>query len=239
MNKKIKYSAICSKGKVRSENQDKIYISGTKPIFDKDVYLSGNTDLQNPLFAVFDGMGGELFGEKASEIAFYVTEKNSEINLENLCREINNQICDHMEKNHINSMGTTAAMVRFSDNSIEICNIGDSKIYMINKNGISQLSVDHSMTIGKMRPRRVLTQHLGIPEDEILIEPFINRIALTESSCLLLCSDGLTDMLSEEDIFKIVNSDTSKLPAENLFNEAMKNGGADNISIILCKQEES
>lgn len=239
MNTKTTYSAICNKGKVRSENQDKIYISGTEPRFYQEVYLSGNTDVPRPLFAVFDGMGGELYGEKASEIAFNVTKENTDIKLDNLCHRINNQLCNHMKENHIKSMGTTAAIVRFSDDKVEICNIGDSKIYLIEKNGMNQLSVDHSMTIGKMLPRRVLTQHLGIPEEEMLIEPFISSTVLPEGSCLLLCSDGLTDMVNEEDILKIVNSDTTKLPTEDLFNAAMENGGTDNISIIICKREES
>ena len=144
-----------------------------------------------------------------------------------------------MKDNGIKSMGTTAAMVRFSENEIEICNIGDSRIYLIDNESITQLSVDHTVIIGSIKPRRILTQHLGIPEEEMLIEPYCNTMEFPENSTIIICSDGLTDMLSDEEIQKTVCSTEIKSTAKELYNSAMKNGGTDNISIIAVRYGES
>ncbi len=144
-----------------------------------------------------------------------------------------------MKDNGIKSMGTTVAMVRFSENEIEICNIGDSRIYFIDNRSITQLSVDHTVNIGLIKPRRVLTQHLGIPEEEMLIEPYCNTMEFPENSTMIICSDGLTDMISDEEIQKTVCSSQIKTTAKKLYDAAMKNGGTDNISIIAVRYGES
>lgn len=240
MRDNINYSALCSSGKVRKTNQDRIIINGDESHGEPSYEVSGTVSRENSFFSVFDGMGGEECGDKAAEIAAQTAKEyyGNDIEPEKLCVIINNRICDYMTENDIRSMGSTAAMIKFDKDDVELCNIGDSRIYLVNRQTIQQLSVDHSMNIGRLSPRRVLTQHLGIPETELLIEPYSCRITPGRDDMLLLCSDGLTDMVSEDTIFEIMNSAGCTEGADRLFEEAMNNGGHDNISIIVCGTED-
>ncbi len=234
----LTFSAVCDKGKVRGENQDAIFIQGfDKSCISESVRLSDSVELNNPeKLAVFDGIGGEENGEIASEIARNIFSRScgTDISLEDICLMINWKICDYTEESGSFRMGSTAAMVEI-DGKVQYCNIGDSKIYKISDSGIEQLSVDHIAVIGKYNRRRVLTQHLGIPEKEILIEPYSGETAYGDNDIFIICSDGLTDMVDESEILGIsLNSDIENL-AERLFDEAMRLGGRDNISIIAFR----
>lgn len=230
MKHSIEFYALSEPGKVRTQNQDKIFISKfslmKKKNYRKFVY-----------FAVFDGMGGEQCGEKASQIAVDTLRhyENANVSLDDLCRHINKKICRYMKENSINRMGTTAAIIRVSNDSVTVCNIGDSRIYLKNSSGFKKMSVDHTMAIGRMHPRRVLTQHLGIPEDEFYIEPYISSFKYDVGDKILLCSDGLTDMVSEQKIEEILSENNSENAGKQLYNLAMENGGRDNISMIICE----
>lgn len=229
----IKYYAISDCGKVRKDNQDRFLLpdSGKK----ENTVRCRETDTSATL-AIFDGMGGESSGEMAAMIAQKVSEvvleKYPECNLKKLLIEINTQICKYMSENEIKSMGTTAVILRIKDDLVEICNVGDSRAYRIANNHIEQLSKDHAMEIGS---KRVLTQNLGIPESEMVIEPYYTYGKVVDSDAFLLCSDGLTDMVNEEQILNIVNNCEFEQVGELLLNEAMKNGGRDNTTIVLCK----
>jgi len=226
----IKYSAVSHCGKLRKENQDRIFLSGTD---DSDRCLREEIgSLQTTAFsaAVFDGMGGELCGGAAAEIAVRTAQKKENMPLILLCREINQNICRYMEQYHISSMGTTAVIVRIRDNAACCCNLGDSRAYHFSRGKMQRISVDHTTNFGK---KRVLTQYLGIPETEIVIEPSVRKITLEKNEKLLLCSDGLTDMVSEDEIAGLLNAHKTEDAAKELFRAAMENGGKDNISIIV------
>lgn len=229
----IKYYAISDCGLVRKDNQDKVLL----PDSNLQQNSAGCQVTDTPVtLAVFDGMGGESYGEMAAFIAQKVSEavleKYPECNLKKLVMEINTQICKYMSENEIKSMGTTAVILRIKEDSVEICNVGDSRAYKIADNQIEQLSRDHAMEIGS---KRVLTQNLGIPESEMVIEPYYVRGKPADNDVFLLCSDGLTDMVDDEQILNIVNSCEFEQAGEMLLNEAMKNGGKDNTTIVLCK----
>ena len=227
----IKYYAISDCGKVRKDNQDKFLL----PDLQQNSAGCQSTDTPVTL-AVFDGMGGESNGEMAAFIAQKVSEavfeKYPECNLKKLLMEINAQICNYMGENEIKSMGTTAVVLQIKDDFAEICNVGDSRAYRIADNKIQQLSKDHAMEIGS---KRVLTQNLGIPESEMVIEPYCVRGKISDGDIFILCSDGLTDMVSDEQILNVVNSCEFEQAGKMLFDEAMKNGGKDNTTILLCK----
>lgn len=216
---KIIYSSSTNKGR-RRENQDRIFIN------EKGL----------PAFAVFDGMGGEQRGKTASSIAcqtfeeFFEKKKPSQI-----CTLINQRICEYMKLNQIFRMGTTAAIVEFSDEFVYTCNIGDSRIYRIADNEIEQLSVDHVINTGRFKTRRVLAQYLGIPKNEIEIEPHIETHAVKPGDIYLVCSDGLTDMVTDETIKDIILKSKTENTAEKLVQTALTNGGRDNISVIVCE----
>lgn len=229
----IKYYAISDCGKVRKDNQDRFLLPNTEK--QENTIGCQETDTATTL-AVFDGMGGESSGEMAAFIAQKVSEavfeKYPGCNLKKLLMEINAQICKYMGENEIKSMGTTAVILRIKEDSAEICNVGDSRAYRIADDKIQQLSKDHAMEIGS---KRVLTQNLGIPESEMVIEPYCTRGKISDGDIFILCSDGLTDMVSDEQILNIVNSCEFEQTGKMLFEEAMKNGGKDNITIVLCK----
>ena len=197
----------------------------------------GHLPVSSFTIAVFDGMGGELYGGKAAEIAVRTLKDNRNLELRHFCQVANNNICRFMTQERIVSTGTTAALVRVEDEEVTCCNLGDSRIYLIQGKEIEQLSVDHVMIVGTMRPRRVLTQFLGIPESEMIIEPSVRKLKLVGGEKLLLCSDGLTDMLTNEEILQIVHSVGTEDAAEQLFLAAMTQGGKDNISVIVCEVE--
>ena len=225
---RIIYSAVTDKGKKRKENQDRIFVSDS---------INAAIDInKNPCFAVFDGMGGEQRGGTASEIAKLVLEKKyKKTGFEDICLTANKMICLYMKKNNVFRMGTTAAMLGFDNSYAYFCNIGDSRIYKIANNEIEQLSVDHVMNTGRFRTRRVLTQYLGIPENEIVIEPYMRKKELRSGDTFLLCSDGLTDMVTDEIIKDIIIKSDIEDTANKLYEKAIANGGKDNISIIVCK----
>ena len=145
---------------------------------------------------------------------------------------INSLICKYMEECGIKRMGSTASFLRVMPSKAQICNVGDSRVYRISQGKITQLSVDHSMYVGQ---RRVLTQHLGIPVQEMVLEPYESTCECIAGDIFILCSDGLTDMLDEDSMLKIITGNRFSDIGKELFDAAMENGGKDNITIIVCK----
>ncbi|MBQ6897700.1 MAG: serine/threonine-protein phosphatase [Clostridia bacterium] len=242
----ISYSCVSHIGKVRSINQDNFicagrYISDGKG--DIRFPLKGNASSSSPvLFGIFDGMGGEECGEIASFIAAktaceFPLTKNGVADMSVLCRDANAAICEYTEKNRLNSMGTTAAMLLFSKKDIILCNIGDSKIIRFSDGGASQISQDHvcASAFGTKPP---LSQNLGIPEDEMTIEPYISKGTYKTGDRYLICSDGLTDMVSPEDILNIVNSNDINTACKRLLVAALDAGGKDNTTIMMFEVQK-
>lgn len=240
----IKYCSINLKGGVRKTNQDNFFVQNryrksNEP--DIDLIYSGEfSSIDNEIIAVYDGMGGEACGEIASLIAASETPRYLNLSEENyllgLCKYLNQKVCDFAKMNNVSSMGSTAAVMRFEKDKIFICNLGDSRIYRIREDGIKQISKDHILTdfCGKKPP---ITQFLGIPETDMLIEPYLAAGEYIDGDKYLLCSDGLTDMVHEEDIFSIVSKNSTNVEAatKELVSKALQNGGVDNITAILCE----
>lgn len=209
---------------------------------DMKVPLTGCISTKVPsVFGVFDGLGGEEHGEIASFIAakqasYINIGKNVRADLLQYCMNTNEKIVKHASENNISLMATTAAILVFTDNEIGICNIGDSKIFRMIKGQMWQISMDHVAPViyGKKPP---LTQSLGIDPSRMVIEPYAAKGKYHKGDIYLICSDGLTDMVPQEDIAEIL----MKMPCDKvvgvLLDAALKNGGRDNITIILCTVE--
>ena len=140
-------------------------------------------------------------------------------------------------------MGTTVASIIFLDNKISICNLGDSRIYGFKNGELKQLSSDHTTAelnkkLGLNTPVK-LTQYLGIDEKELKLIPTIKDLDYSNFEKILLCTDGLTNMLTDEEISNIIaeNNNTSKI-VDKLINESLKKGGNDNITVMLFKIKE-
>jgi len=244
---KIEYTVLCHKGLVRTKNQDNFwcenhYLASENNGLDKP--LSGVLEgISKPSFCVFDGMGGEKHGEIAAYIAASTfdtlhREKSSQnINsfLLNACLDMNKEVCRYQADNNISHMGTTAVIFLFFGDYYYICNIGDSRAYKFNNGNLVQLSVDHvtPAIAGRKAP---LSQSLGIPETEFIIEPYILKDVIKNGDRFLLCSDGLTDMLSDEEISNIFKKkECIKDVSQILLTQALERGGVDNTTIVVCR----
>lgn len=255
---KINGYARTDKGRVRPINEDNFCINRYYKTQEADAdthAFGGNKDM---LVGVFDGIGGEDNGEVASFIAAktmaefdsHVPEGDWNIPLNKMNRRINAYAQDHQPC----SMGSTAAMVFISKGVAEICNLGDSPIYLYTKGKLRKISKDHTelqraldmnLTInfdasGIHKNR--LTKYLGIRSPE-LNPHIVVDIELHAGDILLLSSDGLTSMVKDEDIEKTIQETKggSRTIVDALVQKALDNGGKDNTTVIVlcCEKKKS
>lgn len=242
---KIHYYCWSHVGKCRSMNQDNFICAG-KFMDGNDESLTfplaGYLTCGHPtLIGIFDGMGGEDCGEVASLLAaesalgVSIGEKPAE-DLLKFCKDANERICQYATENGLSAMGTTAALLAFTDSEITLCNIGDSKIFRFANKKLEQISVDHYAVAAYGR-KPPLSQNLGIPPSEMVIVPHVAKGYYNNGDIYLLCSDGLTDMVTTADITKILVETDLDEAANKLIDASLENGGKDNITIILCKIE--
>lgn len=241
----VEYSLCSDVGRVRCENQDCIFISeGDTRIYNKFNHIEHHDRIitDSPLIvAVFDGMGGEQEGATASYITAWATsefvDRKPNVSLKRICMTANRYLCDYMNKNGIKSMGTTAVMVKINDEKAFVCDIGDSSVFKISSKGIKDLSVKHTMNVNG-NGGKILTQHIGIPETEMQIEPHSVAVKVKEGDVFLLCSDGLTDVITPEEINEAVNKYDIADVSKELVALAMKKRSKDNISVVTVKITE-
>lgn len=260
----IKYRviAISETGAVRDNNEDNLYLNGewrhgsevNVPYWH---YLDKTTDAS--LFVVCDGMGGESYGEEASLIAVsglsaiedrlrHSSKQDFADLMQSYLLMVNQEICDRIRSHNGLRMGTTFSSLLIRQKTARCINLGDSRIYLYRQGKLKQLTVDQTQAqkladLGLIPQSEVkthpehnrLVQHLGIFPNEYKLEPAITpEISLQEGDYFLLCSDGLTDMLLDESIRKILaNTGDIKLAAEDLVQKAIIAGGKDNITVIL------
>jgi protein phosphatase len=249
--------SVCSHiGNVRNNNEDNYYANGRwrRDVNENQTKIEYFVERKRLLGAVFDGMGGTAKGEFASLEAAKKLNQNCETSFDYLVNhyisEANRALCDMMEELRVGRIGTTMALVDICQNKLNICNLGDSPIFLFRDGTLQQLSVDHTeaqrmvdmgfMTAEEQRikmKKSPLTQHLGIFEDELVIEPYVQRgISLHRKDIVLVCSDGLTDMLSQEEIASILEgADTLDWILKNLVDAALEHGGRDNITVLLAR----
>lgn len=243
MKYEIEYSCICDIGKCREINQDnfvcnKIYQDDE---LEKLIYpIRGNISSdKGDIIGVFDGLGGEQCGEiaslLASKYASTIQISNKPIDdLLTFCKNANERICTYADEHGISSMGTTAAILEFSKKGVFLCNIGDSKIFRFSNGRLKQISEDH-ISIAAYGRKPPLSQNLGIPPSELVIDPYIAQGKYLSKDIYLICSDGLTDMISNERIQEVLNTIPFEEVTPILLKEALEKGGKDNITIIVCK----
>ena len=241
----------CNIGRVRKNNEDNFYFDG-KSLPEQNMGLSGSITkkvyLENEvLMAVFDGMGGEEYGESASFAAAEIMRQKADLGksytigtrsfLKQLCDEMNQAVCLRQKELYVSRMGTTAAILLFVPDEVYACNLGDSRIYRLRDNTLSQVSVDDLERIPEGVHRKAgLTQFLGVPVDELSLDPHIVKCELKRGDIYLICSDGVTDMLSNLEICSILLQHVSvKKSVEHLIAQALQNGGRDNTTAIVVR----
>lgn len=255
MYKCIRSACVSHTGKVRKNNEDNFFYNGEYLPSDNDgthEIISDQTDEtagsdKGIFYAVFDGMGGGEHGEIASfkcaesTHSFFSDENNVSnrdvtLMLEDLCTTLNNAVFSAKTDFGAYHMGSTIAAVYLADGHAWACNIGDSKCfwYCKSKQELSQISVDH--TDGHFSSEKpMLTQYIGIDPEEIRIEPSIVLFEPENGDRIILCSDGLTDMLSEAIINEAVSAGTPYSACEVLLDKALDVGGNDNITVIVIE----
>lgn len=241
-------------GLIRHNNEDNFCFNGNHLPQDNcglDRILADSISLRAPrVLGIFDGMGGEAHGETAAYIAacqFAEDIKNIKAfepkELIRSCLIANDKICTEAVRIGEGLMGATVAVMMFDENRAAMVNLGDSKAFLCRDGEFVQISEDHTdkcfieqNDIVNRKPR--LTQHLGIEESDMVIEPYLWESEICEGDMFLLCSDGLTDMVPLAKIESILMNVHE--PAEcvsALINEALKNGGRDNVTVILGRVE--
>ena len=248
---KIEAACGCHIGKIRKNNEDNFFFAGE--------YLdSDNMGLELPLYykgrlrrgftlAVFDGMGGENFGEIASYTAASEMQRikrklkkpfrSKNIFLCKLVDHLNDAVVHAKKERCTDRMGTTMVGLCFDPRCVYISNIGDSRAYRLRGEELLQLSQDHVLKIpGKEGKKTPLTQHLGIDPEDMLIEPYIAKDKLQTGDMYLLCSDGLTDMLTNYEISCLMRDATDMEACVKQFvQKALDKGGRDNVTVIVCR----
>ncbi|NLZ62824.1 MAG: serine/threonine-protein phosphatase [Lentisphaerae bacterium] len=231
-------------GKVRSNNEDAVLVLP-----------------QYGFFAVSDGMGGASAGEVASRMVVENLEKamldlqewipaERESMVIRNAFKINNAISNYRDEHKFVSMGATLACLLFDPwdwHSATVFNAGDSRTYRFRDGLLEQLNEDHTLagmnnlSEDEVLPphRGILTNALGLEEDFFLER---NTIEVRRNDVFLICSDGLTRMVSDtvlQDIFRTGKNIPCERLTERLLSEALNSGGRDNISIIVVRVERS
>jgi serine/threonine protein phosphatase PrpC len=209
-----------------------------------------------PVFVVADGMGGAQAGEVASQIAVEAfaqglpDDGTPEERLAVRVQEANRRIYEVSRAEHERAgMGTTLTAALLDDGHVAIAHVGDSRAYLFRDGALQRLTKDHSLVgelvrQGKLteeqaeeHPQRsIITRALG-PEPTVDVDTW--TYAVRADDVLLLCSDGLTSMVSEELIAEILGTtDPLDHKADQLIAEANAAGGRDNITVVLCRLED-
>lgn len=221
---------------------------GLRREHNEDTYY-GDTDMG--LWLVADGMGGHEFGEVASALAreTIVREIGAGKSLAEAIRLADEEIIRHSQRRaEALPMGTTIAAVRVQDNRFEVGWVGDSRVYLWNGQ-LRQVSQDHSyvqelIEQGAITPeqarthphRNVVTQALGVTDPASLKVETISG-EFKPGMQLLLCSDGLTEEVDDEQIAAVLKrSDVSAQECvEQLIMSALDGGGSDNVTVVLVR----
>ncbi|MDM8552523.1 protein phosphatase 2C domain-containing protein [Desulfobacterales bacterium HSG2] len=233
-------------GKRRSHNEDSIIV-----------------DRKKGIFLLADGMGGHQAGEVASRMAVEVAYDHllTLLKPDNTDTEIFRLMVSALLKAHrsikmsstednlsLMGMGTTLILMLVRMDIAYICHAGDSRAYLMRKDIIKQVTRDQTwgnylidqknVAREKVPPQswHILTQAVGVTNKII---PELKKVRLKEDDMLLLCSDGLTDMLPDKEIKEIARKYLFDRTAIALVEEANKKGGKDNISVVLVKYKRS
>ena len=255
----ISVSVATNVGSVREVNEDNFYADriGVRRLESSaENRLFKHSDRY--VFAVCDGMGGEAFGDTASEIAvsalseYAVRLKKTEPEglpelVNEYASEANNRICKMVDDRKASLSGSTLAMVCTVGKLAYIFNIGDSRVYYYCGGKLTQVTEDQTLAVKKLKANiyteeeaklsedaHKLTSFLGVDSRGIGLKALRYEPVDLEKGLVLICSDGLTDMCSDEEIAELL-SRNDECSAGLLADRACRNGGHDNVTCIVIK----
>ena len=234
---------------------------GLKRKINEDSFLA---DEGMGLFMVLDGIGGHLAGEVASKLGLNAIKENVMRSLtdkrfpvsQNTSREVKilneslvlaNKVIYEAANSQpeYSGMGTTVASLLLGVENIAIAHVGDSRIYLIRENSIERLTEDHSFVVEQIKRgvitseeaeksgmKNIITRALGAEE---LLTPTVDELIPFDNDLFLICSDGLTDLVTDGELLEIILKSRHVLDyaIQNLIDKANEKGGKDNITAIL------
>ena len=236
---------------IRTEATD---IGLVRPV-NEDSYIC----LDSAVYVVADGMGGHAAGEVASALLTQTAKEIleglgpndiTEALLRQVVLEANRRILAKAEGDNIyNGMGTTASLLCLKEQQAVWAHVGDSRIYLLHEGKLQQITKDHSLVWdlvenGSITPeeaqqhpkRNLLTRAVGVDED-LLVDT--GAFPIVAGDKFLLCSDGLTNMVSDASIKNIIESIPAGDTAKLLIDQALAAGGIDNITAILIEKRDA
>jgi len=227
-------------GKVRKQNEDAAWF-----------------DERCGVFAVADGMGGHLAGEVASSMAISAVQQMAKSNamasisvMRAAVMDAHEAIVRHAKENPACSgMGTTLSMMWRGGHYMYIAHVGDSRIYRFRNKTLERITQDHSLVEELVRariitpeearnhPRRnIITRALGTQGEN---QPDLLAADMEPGDLWLLCTDGLSGMIDDDEIARVLGSGASlDMMASSLIQKALDAGGRDNVTLVLCREEE-
>ena len=231
-------------GLVRQTNQDACFCS------------PGPVGAFPNMFIVADGMGGHKAGDYASSYAVRrftefvkrCDDENPLTIMKKGIQEVNlGMLAASKSREDLSGMGTTFVVAVVKDHHLYVANIGDSRLYILQKDQIRQITLDHSLVeelirTGQLDPlkirnhpeKNIITRALGIGDEAI---PDFFELELTMDEQILLCSDGLTNMVEDDEILNIITEEREpKSAVERLIERANYYGGKDNIAALVVTQ---
>lgn len=240
----MKFSVVSETGKIRKNNEDSYYVPENENF---------------PLFVVADGIGGHKSGEIASSMAVKIIRENIKKieeykNIEELEDDFvkaislaNMEIYEKSKQDFdLNGMGTTLTILYFYKDCILIGHVGDSRTYAIGENTIQQLTEDDTFVNKLIKLGEISkTEAMHHPQKNIItnavgtdarIDISLIQYNYSKGEYILICTDGLTDMVTNEEIMQIINEykDTDLIKNE-LLEKALKAGGKDNVTFIIIR----
>ncbi len=251
------YSAVMNnKGRVRKNNEDNFYLNGTimqREKMDQGAFITCTCKESVQLYAVCDGMGGNENGEDASFGAVSSLQaENKEKTKSYDKKKFTSTLQNYSDSLYRNSRrkgyksGTTIVAASIQNEKLLLVNVGDSRIYRFRGNQLKQMTVDHSrvqklISLGMITPeearthpeRHVITQYLGMNAD-IRLSPYYVSETVEKNDIYLLCSDGLTDMVTDQQLESILTEQSNpKELVQTLVKTALHNGGRDNVTAMV------
>lgn len=246
---RVKVHATTHVGKVRDGNEDVIgigcWVSAAGAATDPVPFIS--TELTSPIACVItDGMGGHPCGDIAST---YVAERllklvDADTSVDSLFREVNRinegLYIEMLTRPQCRGMGATAAALivgRYGE--VTIINVGDTRIYHVDQKMVTLLSVDDTLSIASADGRlakRGVTECFGASRSKRPLKPHVRRVSEIKPARFLLCSDGLTDLVDDDQISSLQAFDGGVF-VRRLLDAALNAGGMDNVSIMIVDIE--
>ena len=232
---------------------------GAKRKINQDACLAAeitNNGTEYYVFAAADGLGGHGGGEVASQMAVdfikdflpEVNDYSDPVEMDRFVNDINSEIVRaSIHDPELSGMATTLTLCILGDGKLDIIQIGDSRAYRINKKGISRLTKDHSLVQmlideGRLSPedaarhpqKNVITRALGT---DSMVSIDLYEYEVKSGDTFLVCTDGLYNMVPEEEIYSIVSENAPESAVKQLINLANENGGSDNITVMVFNSE--